>query len=76
MLAVAFADQLLHHDRPCSLCLLQRAGFVLAGFGLAAAEAEPTAISIEDREAIVERVERLGAEIGRLNAGRPATSNP
>ncbi|NCA72476.1 MAG: disulfide bond formation protein B [Sphingobacteriia bacterium] len=35
VLAVAFADQLLHHELPCPLCLLQRVGFVLAGFGLA-----------------------------------------
>ena len=35
VLAAAFADQLLHDDLPCPLCLLQRVGFVLAGFGLA-----------------------------------------
>ncbi|WP_373509737.1 disulfide bond formation protein B, partial [Thiocapsa sp.] len=35
VLAVAFADQLLNHELPCPLCLLQRVGFVLAGFGLA-----------------------------------------
>lgn len=35
VLAFAFADQLLKDDLPCPLCLLQRGGFVLAGFGLA-----------------------------------------
>ncbi|RKT37897.1 disulfide bond formation protein B [Thiocapsa rosea] len=35
VLAVAFSDQLLNHELPCPLCLLQRVGFVLAGFGLA-----------------------------------------
>lgn len=35
VLIVAFADQLLNHELPCPLCLLQRVGFVLAGFGLA-----------------------------------------
>jgi disulfide bond formation protein DsbB len=35
VLAAAFADQLLHDELPCPLCLLQRVGFVLAGFGLA-----------------------------------------
>ncbi|SDX54627.1 disulfide bond formation protein B [Thiocapsa roseopersicina] len=35
VLAVAFADQLLNHELPCPLCLLQRVGFVLDGFGLA-----------------------------------------
>ena len=73
---MAFADQLLHHEPRCSLRLLQRADFVIAGLGLATSETEPMEISIEDREALVERVERLGAEIGRANAGRPATANP
>lgn len=35
MLAYAFTDQFLHADVPCPLCLLQRVGFVLAGFGFA-----------------------------------------
>lgn len=35
VLAFAFADQFLNNDLPCPLCLLQRGGFVLAGFGLA-----------------------------------------
>ena len=35
VLIVAFADQLVLHDLPCPLCILQRAGFVMAGFGLA-----------------------------------------
>jgi len=35
VLAFAFADQVIHGDLPCPLCLLQRGGFVLAGFGLA-----------------------------------------
>jgi disulfide bond formation protein DsbB len=35
VLLVAFADQLVLHDLPCPLCILQRAGFVVAGFGLA-----------------------------------------
>jgi hypothetical protein len=35
VLAFAFVDQVIHGDLPCPLCLLQRAGFVLAGFGLA-----------------------------------------
>lgn len=35
VLAAAFADQLLHDELPCPLCLLQRVGFVLAGFGFA-----------------------------------------
>lgn len=35
VLGVAFFDQLVHGDLPCPLCLLQRAGFVVAGFGLA-----------------------------------------
>lgn len=35
VLGFAFADQLLYHDLPCPLCLLQRAAMVAAGFGLA-----------------------------------------
>ncbi|MEX0431123.1 disulfide bond formation protein B [Spiribacter insolitus] len=35
VLTFAFADQLVKDDLPCPLCLLQRAGFALAGFGLA-----------------------------------------
>lgn len=35
VLAYAFFDQLSAQDLPCPLCLLQRIGFVLAGFGLA-----------------------------------------
>lgn len=35
VLAVAFFDQLVFGDLPCPLCLLQRAGFVGAGVGLA-----------------------------------------
>lgn len=35
ILTFAFLDQLLMDDLPCPLCLLQRVGFVLAGFGFA-----------------------------------------
>lgn len=35
VLAYAFADQFFLSDLPCPLCLLQRAGFALAGFGFA-----------------------------------------
>jgi disulfide bond formation protein DsbB len=35
VLGFAFADQLRYGDLPCPLCLLQRVGFALAGFGLA-----------------------------------------
>lgn len=35
VLAFAFADQVLYGDLPCPLCILQRAGFAAAGFGLA-----------------------------------------
>ena len=35
VLIFAFADQLLLSDLPCPLCILQRAAFVVAGFGLA-----------------------------------------
>ena len=34
-LLMAFADQFLKHDLPCPLCLLQRAGMVIAGVGIA-----------------------------------------
>jgi disulfide bond formation protein DsbB len=35
VLTFAFADQLIYSDLPCPLCILQRAGVVAAGFGLA-----------------------------------------
>lgn len=35
VLVLAFADQLWYRDLPCPLCILQRAGFFAAGFGLA-----------------------------------------
>jgi len=35
VLAFAFADQVIYGDLPCPLCILQRAGFAAAGFGLA-----------------------------------------
>lgn len=35
VLVLAFFDQLWFHDLPCPLCILQRAGFIAAGFGLA-----------------------------------------
>ncbi|WMS41007.1 disulfide bond formation protein B [Acuticoccus sp. MNP-M23] len=35
VLVAAFADQFLGGDLPCPLCILQRAGFALAGAGLA-----------------------------------------
>lgn len=35
VLAFALGDQLLFKDLPCPLCILQRVGFVMAGFGLA-----------------------------------------
>lgn len=35
ILVLAFADQLWFRDLPCPICILQRAGFVAAGFGLA-----------------------------------------
>jgi len=35
VLLLSFVDQLWFHDLPCPLCILQRAGFVAAGFGLA-----------------------------------------
>jgi disulfide bond formation protein DsbB len=34
VLVLAFVDQLWFRDLPCPLCILQRAGFVAAGFGL------------------------------------------
>jgi disulfide bond formation protein DsbB len=35
VLALAFIDQLWFRDLPCPICILQRAGFTAAGFGLA-----------------------------------------
>jgi len=35
ILVLAFADQLWFRDLPCPICILQRAGFGAAGFGLA-----------------------------------------
>jgi disulfide bond formation protein DsbB len=35
VLLFAFVDQLVYGDLPCPLCILQRAGLVVAGFGLA-----------------------------------------
>jgi len=35
VLLFAFFDQLVYGDLPCPLCILQRAGLVAAGFGLA-----------------------------------------
>jgi disulfide bond formation protein DsbB len=35
VLALAFADQIWYGDLPCPLCILQRAGFFAAGFGIA-----------------------------------------
>lgn len=35
VLAAAFYDQFVHFDLPCPLCILQRAGFVAVGIGLA-----------------------------------------
>jgi disulfide bond formation protein DsbB len=35
VLVLAFVDQLWFRDLPCPLCILQRAGFFAAGFGLA-----------------------------------------
>ncbi|MGH6866242.1 MAG: disulfide bond formation protein B [Methyloceanibacter sp.] len=35
VLVLAFVDQLWFRDLPCPLCILQRAGFLAAGFGLA-----------------------------------------
>jgi len=35
VLVLAFVDQLWYRDLPCPVCILQRAGFIAAGFGLA-----------------------------------------
>lgn len=35
VLALALADQLWFRDLPCPICILQRAGFIAAGFGIA-----------------------------------------
>jgi disulfide bond formation protein DsbB len=35
VLVLAFADQLWFRDLPCPLCILQRVGFIAAGFGIA-----------------------------------------
>jgi len=35
VLALAFADQIWFRELPCPLCILQRAGFFAAGFGIA-----------------------------------------
>lgn len=35
VLLFAFADQIIYGDIPCPLCILQRAGFIAAGTGLA-----------------------------------------
>jgi disulfide bond formation protein DsbB len=35
VLVLAFADQLWFRDLPCPICILQRAGFIAAAFGLA-----------------------------------------
>jgi disulfide bond formation protein DsbB len=35
VLALAFVDQLWFRDLPCSICILQRAAFFAAGFGIA-----------------------------------------
>ena len=35
VLVLAFADQLWFRDLPCPTCILQRAGFIAAGFGIA-----------------------------------------
>jgi len=35
VLVVAFADQLWFRDLPCPVCILQRAGFIAAAFGIA-----------------------------------------
>lgn len=35
VLLFAFSDQLIYGDLPCPLCILQRAGLIAAGFGLA-----------------------------------------
>lgn len=35
VLVLAFVDQLWFRDLPCPICILQRVGFIAAGFGLA-----------------------------------------
>jgi disulfide bond formation protein DsbB len=35
VLALAFVDELWFRDLPCPICILQRAGFFAAGFGIA-----------------------------------------
>ena len=35
VLVLAFTDQLWYRDLPCGICILQRAGFIAAGFGIA-----------------------------------------
>ena len=35
VLVLAFIDQIWFRDLPCPLCILQRAGFIAAGFGIA-----------------------------------------
>jgi disulfide bond formation protein DsbB len=35
VLSLAFVDQIWYGDLPCPLCILQRAGFIAAGFGIA-----------------------------------------
>lgn len=35
LLVLAFIDQLWFRDLPCPLCILQRVGFIAAGFGIA-----------------------------------------
>ena len=35
VLVIAFADQLWFRDLPCPICIMQRAGFIAAGFGIA-----------------------------------------
>lgn len=35
VLVLAFVDQLWFRDLPCPLCILQRVGFIAAGFGIA-----------------------------------------
>jgi len=35
VLVLAFTDQLWFRDLPCPICILQRAGFIAAGFGVA-----------------------------------------
>jgi disulfide bond formation protein DsbB len=35
LLALAFIDQLWFRDLPCPVCILQRAAFIAAGFGIA-----------------------------------------